>query len=264
MINLKLQRLQSFYYRLLFAVVAILAVSGIIFSLGNFSTTASAETSTPLANDSNLGSSEPTASVPLSIDNTPIDSSPTAVTTDSADQSSAHETTSDDTKPTTNIQKSATNKNSAQPEETAQTTKTAQPATSTPSTPAPYITAGGRTNHISTVVNDPNHPINPGNEVKRFQFETGRLTNFYIGHNYANVFGGLQYHHIGDTISITDETGSTRYYTIRLMLWLDFNETAENMMDIALSIWHGTQYSVSLMTCTSNDYNGGRLVIFAS
>lgn len=245
-----LGRLKFFYYYLPCGIVASVAIFGIIFSLSNFDTTASAEqysASTISSDIDNLP--EPTAATYA--DSSLIDSTPTTII------------------PTPEDLAAAAAEEAKVAAETA-TQVTSRPVTTTtkqqPTAPARTlsdlpvsITAGGRTNRVS-IVEDTS--VDPGNEVKLLRLN-GLLTGFYFGHNRANVFGGLANHHIGDQITITAENGSTKTYTIQRMEWLTFDQTKANMTEIAFSRWNGVKHAISIMTCTSSNYYGGRLIIFA-
>ena len=239
----RLTHLQHFYY-LALGVLSLAAITGVIFSLGNFGNTASAE-----QNPANLISyTIPAASDETYVDNSLIDSTPTAIVPDPEDITEEAETLT---------------------ERPVYTAKSAKPATTTPvveaSTPVQlsdtptYITAGGRTNHVSVVDST---AVDPENEVKLLRLN-GYLTSFYFGHNRTNVFAGLGTHQIGDKITVTAENGTVKTYTIKRMEWLTFDETKANMTDIAYSRWNGQKYAISIMTCTSSNYYGGRLIVFA-
>ncbi|MBQ3410033.1 sortase [Candidatus Saccharibacteria bacterium] len=235
----RLNRLQYFYYFLL-GVISLTVITGVIFSMGQFNTTASAE-STPISS-LNLPAATEAASEAAYTDNSLVDSSPTEITSNPAELATTPVITE---RPTTT-------------QTPAQATETRE-LSNTPT----YITAAGRTNHIS-IVNDTS--IDPGNEVKLLRYN-GQLTNFYYGHNSSTVFGNLQSLHEGSTFSVTTENGQVRTYTVKLIKYLDFKdlsgENASNMTDVVFSRWAGTKYAISLMTCTSSSYYGGRLVIFA-
>lgn len=238
----RLNHLQYFYYFLL-GLISLTVLSGVIFSTLQFDTPASAE-STPVS-ALNLPAASDTASEAIYTDNSLIDSAPTEVTP--------------------NPSEIATTPVITERPVTTQTVTTAQTQTTRTLSDTPtYITAAGRTSHI-TVVDDTS--VDPGDEVKRLRLG-GTLTNFYYGHNRAHVFGGLGSLKIGDTFSITAENGTVHTYTIKDMKWLSYDDTAKNMTDIAYSRWtddgeHYTRYVISLMTCTSASYYGGRLIVFA-
>lgn len=234
----RLNHLQHFYY-LLLGVISLTVIAGVIFSMGQFNTTASAE-STPVSS-LNLPAATEAASEATYADNSLVDSSPTEITSNPAELAAAPVIT----------ERPATTTTTQTPVRTAETHELSNTPT--------YITAAGRTNHIS-IVNDTS--IDPGNEVKLLRYN-GQLTNFYYGHNKSHIFGGLLSLNIGDTFSVTAENSSVRSYTIKNMQWLSYEDTAKNMTDIAFSRWAGTKYAISLMTCTSSSYYGGRLVIFA-
>ena len=79
----------------------------------------------------------------------------------------------------------------------------------------------------------------------------------FFAHNHE-AFYGLNRLGVGDYFYV----GGVRYQ-VKVVTPLDFNQTQNKMNSIVAAFHGGRYYDASFMTCTSNTYYGGRLVIYA-
>lgn len=137
---------------------------------------------------------------------------------------------------------------------------------STTSARVNYISILGRTIDLF-VSNDTS--INAGSRVARYINGAKYRGQFYYGHNYNYVFGGLAGLSIGSTFTINLDGINYNYRVVKVETVANDNALASNMSKIASGRdYNGTQYDVTLMTCAGTPYGNGnathRTIVYAN
>ena len=132
------------------------------------------------------------------------------------------------------------------------------------STRTNYISILGRTIDIF-VSNDTT--INAGSKVARY-INGNYHGQFYYGHNYSYVFGGLANLAVGSTFTINLDGIDYNYRVAKVETVANDDVLSKNMRKIAAGKdYNGTQYDASLMTCAGTPYGNGnathRTILYA-